>query len=101
VSESGRSRVSSICPQSPGAFTSGSDPLSQLRGRLDEIPRDRALFLYCAGGYRSSIAASLLAADEFRDVAELAGGIAAWEQAGQPLARRAAGSSSGSPFTSP
>lgn len=66
---------------------SASIPLSQLQRRLDEIPRDRPVLLYCAGGYRSSIAASLLAADDFRDVAELAGGITAWEQAGQPLAR--------------
>jgi len=41
--------------------------------------------LHCAGGYRSSIAASLLQARGFRDVSELAGGIAAWEAAGLPV----------------
>ncbi|HLE56562.1 MAG TPA: rhodanese-like domain-containing protein, partial [Rhodothermia bacterium] len=38
-----------------------------------------------AGGYRSSIAASLLQREGFGEVSELAGGIAAWETAGLPL----------------
>jgi len=39
----------------------------------------------CAGGYRSSIAASLLEQRNFTDLVELAGGIAAWETASMPL----------------
>src|SRR5439155_16591262 len=35
-------------------------PLNHLTERLEELPKDRPLLLYCAGGYRSSIAASLL-----------------------------------------
>jgi len=53
-------------------------PLSQLQRRLAEIPRDQPLVVHCAGGYRSSIAASVLQREGF-DVAELAGGIAAWQ----------------------
>jgi rhodanese-related sulfurtransferase len=34
-------------------------PLHALLGRLDELP-DRQLWVHCASGYRSSIAASLL-----------------------------------------
>ena len=37
-------------------------PLAQLPGRLAEIPRDRPVVAYCAGGYRSSVAASCCAA---------------------------------------
>ena len=37
------------------------------------------------GGYRSSIAASLLQQLGFSRVSELAGGLAAWEAAGLPL----------------
>jgi rhodanese-related sulfurtransferase len=59
-------------------------PLSRLAARAGELPADRPLMVYCAGGYRSSVAASVLAARGF-DVRELAGGIAAWEQAGLPL----------------
>jgi rhodanese-related sulfurtransferase len=43
------------------------------------------LVVHCAGGYRSSIAASLLEQRGFTRVSELAGGIAAWEAAGFPL----------------
>ena len=60
-------------------------PLSQLSARLDDIPRDRPLVVHCAGGYRSSAAVSLLARHGLTDVAELAGGIAAWQSAGLPL----------------
>ena len=52
-------------------------PLNQLPKRLAEIPRDRPLVVHCAGGYRSSIAASLLQR-EGMPAAELAGGMAAW-----------------------
>ena len=60
-------------------------PLNHLTDRLGELPTDRPLLLHCAGGYRSSIAASLLQAHGFHRVSEIAGGIAAWEAAGLPV----------------
>jgi hydroxyacylglutathione hydrolase len=60
-------------------------PLTQLRDRLSELPADRALLVYCAGGYRSSIAASLLQCHGFTQVSEIAGGIVAWEAGKLPL----------------
>lgn len=62
-----------------------SMPLNHLAETLFTLPRDRALLLYCAGGYRSSIAASLLQRRGFDPVAEIAGGIAAWEAAKLPI----------------
>jgi hydroxyacylglutathione hydrolase len=62
-----------------------SIPLSQLASRVDELPKDRPLLVYCAGGYRSSMAASLLQQRGFTDVSEIAGGIAAWETAHLPV----------------
>ena len=59
-------------------------PLSRLIEQLDALPAGRPLLVYCAGGYRSSIAASVLQARGFSDVSELAGGIAAWQGAGLP-----------------
>ncbi len=59
-------------------------PLNHLIEKLDMLPRDRPLLMYCAGGYRSSIAASLLQRHGFATVAEIAGGIAAWEAAHLP-----------------
>ena len=61
-------------------------PLNRLAESLEKLPKDRPLLLYCAGGYRSSIAASLLQRSGFDRVSEIAGGIAAWEASGLPLA---------------
>lgn len=60
-------------------------PLNHLTELLDELPKDRRLLVYCAGGYRSSIAASLLQSRGFPRVSEIAGGIAGWEAAKLPI----------------
>jgi rhodanese-related sulfurtransferase/glyoxylase-like metal-dependent hydrolase (beta-lactamase superfamily II) len=62
-------------------------PLNHLAARVEELPRDRPVLVYCAGGYRSSIAASLLQKHGFSDVSEIAGGITAWEKAQLPVAQ--------------
>jgi glyoxylase-like metal-dependent hydrolase (beta-lactamase superfamily II)/rhodanese-related sulfurtransferase len=69
-------------------FVAGSVsiPLNHLADRSHELPRDRPLLVYCAGGYRSSIAASLLQRQGFTQVSEIAGGLAAWEAAKLPIA---------------
>jgi rhodanese-related sulfurtransferase len=54
-------------------------PLSRLAQRIDELPRDRPVVVHCASGYRSAIGASLLLREGFGEVADLVGGIAAWE----------------------
>jgi len=60
-------------------------PLNHLTERLSELPSDRMLLVHCAGGYRSSIAASLLQRHGFTQAGEIAGGIAAWEAGKLPL----------------
>jgi rhodanese-related sulfurtransferase len=55
-------------------------PLNHLEERIGELPRDRRIVVHCATGYRSSIAASLLARRGFERLAELTGGLAAWAQ---------------------
>jgi len=60
-------------------------PLSQLTARLDSIAVDRPVVVYCASGYRSSIAASVLARHGHPDVQELLGGYAAWSTAATGL----------------
>jgi len=62
-----------------------SIPLNHLTENLGKIPRDRALLVHCAGGYRSSIAASLLQRGGFDRVSEIAGGIVGWEAANLPV----------------
>ena len=65
-------------------------PLTHLVERAHELRKDRPILVYCAGGYRSSIAASLLRAQGFERVSEIAGGIAAWEAANLPIQRSGA-----------
>jgi glyoxylase-like metal-dependent hydrolase (beta-lactamase superfamily II)/rhodanese-related sulfurtransferase len=60
-------------------------PLNHLVERVQELPADRQILVHCAGGYRSSIAASLLQRHGFAQVGEIAGGIAAWDAAQLPL----------------
>jgi len=60
-------------------------PLGELPSRIAEIPRDRPIVLHCQGGTRSAIAASLLQAEGVEDVLNLAGGFAAWKEAGLPV----------------
>lgn len=60
-------------------------PLNRLAENLGNLPKGRPLLVYCAGGYRSSIAASLLRNRGFADVSEIAGGIAGWEAGKLPV----------------
>jgi rhodanese-related sulfurtransferase len=50
-------------------------PLNILRNRYAILDRDKKWLVYCAGGYRSMIAASFLRANGFHFVASIEGGI--------------------------
>ncbi len=56
-------------------------PLAQLVARADELDSAKPVLLYCAGGWRSSVGASLLRARGFSDVSDLLGGYDAWARA--------------------
>jgi rhodanese-related sulfurtransferase len=60
-------------------------PLNRLRDHLGDIPRDRSIIVHCAGGYRSSIAASLLQQQGITRLLEMTGGLAAWDAASLPV----------------
>ncbi len=68
---------------SPAASTSRSRNCSSASTK---VPRDRRIAVHCAGGYRSSIAASILSQHGITNLIEMAGGIAAWEAAKLPVA---------------
>jgi glyoxylase-like metal-dependent hydrolase (beta-lactamase superfamily II)/rhodanese-related sulfurtransferase len=53
-------------------------PLPALARELDRLDPERPTVVYCASGFRSSIAASVLRAQGFADVSDLLGGYAAW-----------------------
>jgi glyoxylase-like metal-dependent hydrolase (beta-lactamase superfamily II)/rhodanese-related sulfurtransferase len=52
--------------------------LSRLQDHLKDVPRNRPVAVFCAGGYRSSIAASLLLRNGHTRVTEMTGGMSAW-----------------------
>lgn len=55
-------------------------PMRQIPERLDELPRDRALVVFCHSGGRSRRVAEFLAERGFHPVFNLAGGIDAWSR---------------------
>ena len=58
--------------------------VGQLPGRLGELDPAAPTVVYCAGGYRSSVAASLLRQSGFADVSDLLGGFGAWLEFAHP-----------------
>ena len=53
-------------------------PLAELARRSDELDPSKPVVLYCAGGWRSSVGASLLRSQGFSDVSDVMGGYGAW-----------------------
>jgi hydroxyacylglutathione hydrolase len=60
-------------------------PLGKLKARIEELDRGKLLVVHCKGGYRSSIATSILRRAGFRDIANLIGGYDAWKAAELPV----------------
>lgn len=61
----------------PGAV---NIPVGQLPDRLGELDPAAPTVVYCAGGYRSSVAASVLRQNGFGDVSDILGGYNAWDE---------------------
>lgn len=62
-------------------------PLPDLAMRLSEVPRDQTIVAICRSGNRSGVAMSMLARAGFHEVANLEGGIIAWQKQGLPVER--------------
>lgn len=62
-------------------------PLPRILDRLAELNPGAPTVVYCASGYRSMIAASVMRASGFQDVSDLIGGFSAWEQSQLPVER--------------
>jgi glyoxylase-like metal-dependent hydrolase (beta-lactamase superfamily II)/rhodanese-related sulfurtransferase len=61
-------------------------PQAELATRLEEVPRDRPVFVICQAGMRSLRAAQFLRQMGIVQVASVRGGTEAWRSAGKPLA---------------
>jgi NADPH-dependent 2,4-dienoyl-CoA reductase/sulfur reductase-like enzyme/peroxiredoxin family protein/rhodanese-related sulfurtransferase/TusA-related sulfurtransferase len=62
----------------PGAVNVPND---QLRARLGEVPRDRAVLVFCGVGLRGYLAERILRQNGWSDVGNLSGGYKTWELA--------------------
>lgn len=71
--------------RSPAEFASGqiagaiNIPLEELRERLQELPKDKAIVSHCAVGYRGYLAECILRQSGFTNVRNLTGGFRAWQ----------------------
>jgi len=63
-------------------------PLSELRSRTDDVPRDKPVICVCPAGARSAVAAGVLEKAGVPQVANLRGGLLAWRAAGLPVETR-------------
>ena len=59
-------------------------PLGSLPNRLNELPKDREIVVYCHTGNRSAQGRDILKNAGFIQVTSMAGGIAAWQAQGLP-----------------
>jgi rhodanese-related sulfurtransferase len=62
-------------------------PLSELPSRLDEVPTDQPVYVYCHSGNRSKQASEILAKAGKKDIRDVRGGILAWQAAGYGTTR--------------
>lgn len=75
--------------RNPGELSTGTIagsvniPLAELMNRIGELNPARPVVTYCAGGWRSAVAASALRRRGFGDVSDILGGFNAWDQAHQ------------------
>lgn len=57
-------------------------PLSQLEGRMSEIPKDKPLVIACQSGGRSRKASNILLQNGYSDLVNMEGGMSAWMDKG-------------------
>ena len=66
----------------PGAY---HIHIKQIAERMNEVPRDQAVYIFCGTGIRSMIVASLLQRAGWRDLTVVLGGLAGWNSLSCPL----------------
>ena len=59
--------------------------ITELAGRMDDVPNNRTVFIFCGSGLRSMIAASLLKRAEWQDLVVVLGGLAGWRSISCPI----------------
>ena len=60
-------------------------PVDELRSRMNEIPKDKPIVIFCAIGLRGYLASNILKANHFNDVKNLSGGYTTYSAAVAPI----------------
>lgn len=77
--------------RTPGEYAEGhipgaiNIPLQSLAGRLNEVPKDKRLYVYCRSGNRSTKASKLLAQSGFTQVENFKASMNGWYSANYPI----------------
>lgn len=58
--------------------------LTELIHRIDEIPSDQTIYIFCGSGLRSMTAASLMKREGWHDIAVVLGGLSGWRSISCP-----------------
>jgi NADPH-dependent 2,4-dienoyl-CoA reductase/sulfur reductase-like enzyme/rhodanese-related sulfurtransferase len=68
-------------------------PVDEIRNRLDEIPKDKTIYIYCHAGMRGYLAQRILKQNGYTNVYNLSGGHQLWKNCTTELALAKKGSS--------
>ncbi len=86
-----RNEVFLLDVRTPAEYSFGSIagavniPLDELRSRLNEIPTDKNIYIFCAVGLRGYLALKILSAHGFKNVKNLSGGYKTYSTALAPV----------------
>ena len=67
------------------AFGSNLSLNMLLEARINEVPQNKKILIYCRTGHRSTVASKILINAGYSQVYNMAGGISAWVNAGYPV----------------
>lgn len=62
-------------------------PINEFERRIQEVPRNKTILVYCAVGSRSKAVAEYLSKNGYKDVYNMTDGIVGWYRNGFPLQR--------------
>jgi rhodanese-related sulfurtransferase len=60
----------------PGAI---NIPIDELRGRMDELPKEKSIYIFCQIGLRGYLAQRILVQNGYEHVSNISGGFALWK----------------------
>ncbi len=87
LKETDVSQVTLVDVRTPDEFALGAlagainIPLDDMRERMQEIPRDKPVYLYCGVGLRGYLASNILLQNGYREVKNLIGGLKLYKAA--------------------